>query len=177
MHEVHKGPLLQLEHQLAGLVKKIKESSRRRNFYLAFSQSPVDFINSLIASQARFSLSADMMSLQRLQVTLNLTKTCSLAWLGRSATVIHSRDVKRHHEAEQVHVREECLKSAGHCAGKGFACGSFGGGGRARLGRGATGNAPLRAVPWPLGGGCCAALSEQAHSSRQLTLNSSNRCS
>jgi hypothetical protein len=43
--------MLQLEHQLAGLVRKIKEASRRRNFYLAFSQSPVDFINSLIASQ------------------------------------------------------------------------------------------------------------------------------
>jgi hypothetical protein len=49
--EIHPFSAAQLDHQLAGLLRKIKESSRRRNFYLAFSQSPVDFINALIASQ------------------------------------------------------------------------------------------------------------------------------
>ncbi len=50
------GASLQLDQQLAGLVRKVKEVSRRRNFYLAFSQSPVDFINSLIASQVTKNL-------------------------------------------------------------------------------------------------------------------------
>ncbi|BDA43339.1 SWI/SNF-related matrix-associated actin-dependent regulator [Coccomyxa sp. Obi] len=42
-----------LDRKIAGLLRKIEETSRRRNFFLAFSQSPVDFINALIASQAR----------------------------------------------------------------------------------------------------------------------------
>lgn len=42
---------MQLDRKIAGLLRKIEETSRRRNFFLAFSQSPVDFINALIASQ------------------------------------------------------------------------------------------------------------------------------
>lgn len=34
-------------------IKKIEEHKRRRAFFLAFSTSPADFINSVIASQAR----------------------------------------------------------------------------------------------------------------------------
>ncbi len=44
---------VQLDQEVAGLVKRVHEASRRRNFLLAFSQSPVDFINALIASQVR----------------------------------------------------------------------------------------------------------------------------
>ena len=43
----------QLDQEVAGLVKRVHEASRRRNFFLAFSQSPVDFVNALIASQVR----------------------------------------------------------------------------------------------------------------------------
>lgn len=42
---------VQLDQKIAGLVKRVYDASRRRNVYLAFSQSPVDFINALIASQ------------------------------------------------------------------------------------------------------------------------------
>ncbi len=42
---------MQLDRKIARLLRKIEETSRRRNFFLAFSQSPVDFINALIASQ------------------------------------------------------------------------------------------------------------------------------
>lgn len=42
---------VQLDKKIAGLLQRIEETSRRRNFFLAFSQSPVDFINALIASQ------------------------------------------------------------------------------------------------------------------------------
>ena len=42
---------MQLDLEVADLVKRVHEASRRRNFFLAFSQSPVEFINALIASQ------------------------------------------------------------------------------------------------------------------------------
>jgi hypothetical protein len=42
---------VQLDQKIAGLVKRVYDASRRRDVYLAFSQSPVDFINALIASQ------------------------------------------------------------------------------------------------------------------------------
>ena len=44
---------VQLDQKVAGLVRRVQDASRRRNFFLAFSQSPVDFINALIASQVR----------------------------------------------------------------------------------------------------------------------------
>lgn len=39
--------------RISGLIKQINEHARRRTFLLGFSQSPADFINGLIASQAR----------------------------------------------------------------------------------------------------------------------------
>ena len=39
--------------RITGAIEKINEHRRRRAFFLGFSQSPVDFINSLVASQAR----------------------------------------------------------------------------------------------------------------------------
>ncbi|CAK0780702.1 hypothetical protein CVIRNUC_005145 [Coccomyxa viridis] len=42
-----------LDQKVAGLVRRVQDASRRRNSLLAFSQSPVDFINALIASQAK----------------------------------------------------------------------------------------------------------------------------
>lgn len=47
---------MQLDRKVSGLLRRIEEASRRRNFFLAFSQSPVDFINALIASQVRSTL-------------------------------------------------------------------------------------------------------------------------
>jgi len=41
------------EQKIAALVYKLNEHKRRRNFFLGFSTSPVDFINAIIASQAR----------------------------------------------------------------------------------------------------------------------------
>lgn len=34
-------------------VRKVHEHKRRRAFFLGFSQSPVDFVNALVASQGR----------------------------------------------------------------------------------------------------------------------------
>ena len=44
---------LQLCVQISNLIKTAKEHMRRRDFLLGFGSSPVDFINGLIASQAR----------------------------------------------------------------------------------------------------------------------------
>lgn len=41
------------DEAICGAIKKIHEHRRRRAFYLGFSQSPVEFINALIASQSR----------------------------------------------------------------------------------------------------------------------------
>ncbi|XP_051119331.1 SWI/SNF complex component SNF12 homolog [Andrographis paniculata] len=41
------------DESISSAVKKVHEHSRRRAFFLGFSQSPAEFINSLIASQAR----------------------------------------------------------------------------------------------------------------------------
>ncbi|CAO2818150.1 unnamed protein product [Amaranthus hypochondriacus] len=41
------------DNAIVGAIKKIKEHHRRRTFFLGFSQSPADFINTLIASQDR----------------------------------------------------------------------------------------------------------------------------
>ena len=35
------------------LIARIREHKRRRSFYLGFSHSPVDFVNSLVVSQSR----------------------------------------------------------------------------------------------------------------------------
>lgn len=43
----------QCEKEIAVLANRVGEHKRRRAFFLGFSHSPVDFINSLIASQAR----------------------------------------------------------------------------------------------------------------------------
>jgi SWI/SNF-related matrix-associated actin-dependent regulator of chromatin subfamily D len=42
-----------MEARIAQQVAKINEHRRRRAFYLGFAQSPLDFINSVISSQAR----------------------------------------------------------------------------------------------------------------------------
>lgn len=44
---------LQLDQQIVAAVRKVHEHKRRRAFYLGFSQSPVNFINALVASQGR----------------------------------------------------------------------------------------------------------------------------
>lgn len=44
---------LQLEQRIVAAVRKVHEHKRRRAFFLGFSQSPVDFINALVASQGR----------------------------------------------------------------------------------------------------------------------------
>lgn len=44
---------LQVDGRIASLVYKADDHRRRRSFFLAFSQSPVDFTNALIASQGR----------------------------------------------------------------------------------------------------------------------------
>eukprot|EP00899_Mesostigma_viride_P023073 jgi/Mesvir1/3950/Mv22710-RA.1 len=41
------------EDRICSAIRKINEHKRRRAFFLGFAQSPVDFINGLIASQAR----------------------------------------------------------------------------------------------------------------------------
>lgn len=41
------------DEAICAAIKKIHEHRRRRAFYLGFSQSPVEFINALIASQSR----------------------------------------------------------------------------------------------------------------------------
>ncbi|KAL0380224.1 UNVERIFIED_CONTAM: SWI/SNF complex component SNF12 [Sesamum angustifolium] len=41
------------DEAISSSVKKIHEHCRRRAFFLGFSQSPAEFINALIASQAR----------------------------------------------------------------------------------------------------------------------------
>lgn len=41
------------DENISNAIKKIHEHHRRRAFFLGFSQSPVDFINTLIASQSR----------------------------------------------------------------------------------------------------------------------------
>lgn len=41
------------ENAISGAIKKINEHRRRRAFFLGFSQSPAEFINTLIASQDR----------------------------------------------------------------------------------------------------------------------------
>lgn len=41
------------DENICNAIKKIHEHRRRRAFFLGFSQSPVDFINTLIASQSR----------------------------------------------------------------------------------------------------------------------------
>ena len=46
---------LQLDEKLAALVQRLRDAMRNRDFYVAFSQSPVDFINAVIASQVRRS--------------------------------------------------------------------------------------------------------------------------
>ncbi|KAK9839392.1 hypothetical protein WJX84_002103 [Apatococcus fuscideae] len=43
----------QVDARIANLMSKAEEHRRRRSFFLAFSQSPVDFMNALIASQGR----------------------------------------------------------------------------------------------------------------------------
>ncbi len=45
--------LLQLDLRIMTAVRKLHEHKRRRAFFLGFSQSPVDFINALVASQGR----------------------------------------------------------------------------------------------------------------------------
>ncbi len=39
----------QTDHRLAALVARAREAARRRSFFLAFSSSPVDFINAQVA--------------------------------------------------------------------------------------------------------------------------------
>ncbi|XP_058093243.1 SWI/SNF complex component SNF12 homolog [Magnolia sinica] len=41
------------EEAISGVIKRIHEHRRRRAFFLGFSQSPVEFINALIASQSK----------------------------------------------------------------------------------------------------------------------------
>ncbi|KAK9841921.1 hypothetical protein WJX84_005320 [Apatococcus fuscideae] len=43
----------QVDTRIASLLHKADDHRRRRAFFLAFSQSPVDFTNALIASQGR----------------------------------------------------------------------------------------------------------------------------
>ncbi|KAL3150613.1 hypothetical protein ABBQ32_000419 [Trebouxia sp. C0010 RCD-2024] len=43
----------QLDQRIMNAVHRVHEHKRRRAFFLGFSQSPVDFINALVASQAR----------------------------------------------------------------------------------------------------------------------------
>lgn len=43
----------QLDQRIMTAVRKLHEHKRRRAFFLGFSQSPVDFINALVASQGR----------------------------------------------------------------------------------------------------------------------------
>lgn len=43
----------QCEREISSLASRVDEHKRRRAFFLGFSHSPVDFINSLIASQSR----------------------------------------------------------------------------------------------------------------------------
>lgn len=43
----------QCEREISALASRVDEHKRRRAFFLGFSHSPVDFINSLIASQSR----------------------------------------------------------------------------------------------------------------------------
>jgi hypothetical protein len=43
----------QMDEKLANLLRRLRDALRRRDFFVAFSQSPVDFINALVASQAR----------------------------------------------------------------------------------------------------------------------------
>ncbi|XP_078434662.1 SWI/SNF complex component SNF12 homolog [Wolffia australiana] len=50
--EKHKE-IEQCDELICASIKKIHEHRRRRAFFLGFSQSPVDFINALIASQSR----------------------------------------------------------------------------------------------------------------------------
>ena len=40
---------LQMDHRIAALVARAREATRRRSFFLAFSTSPVDFINAQVA--------------------------------------------------------------------------------------------------------------------------------
>lgn len=44
---------LQLDQRIMNAVRRVHEHKRRRAFFLGFSQSPVDFINALVASQGR----------------------------------------------------------------------------------------------------------------------------
>ena len=44
---------LQLQMRVNSLVEAAKERARRRDFLVGFTASPIDFINGLIASQAR----------------------------------------------------------------------------------------------------------------------------
>lgn len=43
----------QLDQRIMNAVRRVHEHKRRRAFFLGFSQSPVDFINALVASQGR----------------------------------------------------------------------------------------------------------------------------
>lgn len=45
--------MAQHNRNISAAIHKLEDANQRRTFFLGFSQSPVDFINGLIASQVR----------------------------------------------------------------------------------------------------------------------------
>jgi hypothetical protein len=58
------------EQKIGALVYKLNEHKRRRNFFLGFSTSPVDFINAIIASQVRLALTMGPADVRTLKIPL-----------------------------------------------------------------------------------------------------------
>lgn len=64
---------VQMDHRLAALVARAREAARRRSFFLAFSSSPVDFINAQVRFFAKVQLVLQIIHLLILELAPHLT--------------------------------------------------------------------------------------------------------
>lgn len=51
-----------VEGELTGILQRLYEHRRRRTYFMGFAQNPVDFINAMVASQARRWLTLFLLS-------------------------------------------------------------------------------------------------------------------